>query len=437
MIKANYDCIVVGGGIAGLYVARELLRSHPDWSIAIAEKYKGFGGRTYSYHPPGHDGVVWEMGAGRVRKDHVLVRGLLKEYGLTWLPISNTTYYKEEGANQNLFENSIIPIYFAPLASLGKTVLASHTIRELFEQSLGKKETEKILLTFPYRGEVDTLRADVALSGFLGGGEMGSHDGYGVVAEGFSALVDALKAEIIGRGGMLLPRHTLLGIEQGTVGSSGSVQGTVRNGYDLTFFYGSKKFRDEPSGKITLRANKHVVLALHVNALRGISNFRNWKMYKYLTMKPLLRIYMIFPTPAWFAGMGRLITDQRPRYILPIDESKGVIMISYTDSQDTEYYMKYRKHGEQAMTDAVMADIRRLFVGIDIPDPVFTRDHYWDDGVSYWMPGGYEPLVKSREVLQPLDGFPGVHLCGESYSMRQAWVEGALEHANQCLETIQ
>jgi hypothetical protein len=431
MIRANYDCIIVGGGISGLYVARELLRSHPTWSLAIAEKYKGFGGRTYSYHPPGHSGVVWEMGAGRIRNDHVLLRKLIKEYGLTWFPIGNKTYYNVQGEDANLFEQSIVPIYFAPLASLGKSVLAKHTIRELLEQSIGKKETDRILLTFPYRGEVDTLRADIALNGFLGGGEMSSHDGYGVIAEGFSALVDALKGEIESRGGMLLPRHTLLSIEKGAMG-------TVKEGigYDLDFFYGSKKFRDEPSGKIRLRANKHVVLALHVNALRGITNFYDWKMYKYLTMKPLLRIYMIFPTPAWFTGMARLITDQRPRYILPIDEEKGVIMISYTDSQDTEYYMKHRTHGgEKALVNAVMGDIRKLF-DMEIPDPVFVRDHYWEDGVSYWRPGDYDPIVKSREALQPLAGFPGVHLCGESFSMRQAWVEGALEHATQCLESI-
>lgn len=428
-LHASYDCILVGGGMAGLYCARQILQKKPTWRVCIAEKYKGFGGRTYSYHPPGYSGVMWEMGAGRIRKDHTMLRNLLKDYNLTWVPIGNKTIWEPTG-EKNVFEQAIIPTYFAPLANLGKKILATHTIRELLETSLGKTETEQLLLTFPYRGEVDTLRADLALSGFLGGGEMSSNNGYGIIAEGFSALVDALKADILERGGILLPRHTLLGIEKASFPDKNS-------GYDLTFFYGSKKFHDEPSGKITLRATRKVVLAMHINALHGIDNFRTWPMYKYITMKPLLRIYMIFPTPAWFAGMNRIITNSRPRYIIPIDESKGVIMISYTDSQDTEDYMKFRNAGgEKALGEVVLSDIRKLFPDKKIPDYEFIRDHFWEDGVSYWRPGEYDPIVKSRQAMTPLSGFPDVHLCGESYSMRQAWVEGALEHADDCLTLI-
>jgi hypothetical protein len=30
--------------------------------------------------------------------------------------------------------------------------------------------------------------------------------------------------------------------------------------------------------------------------------------------------------------------------------------------------------------------------------------------------------------------FPDVYLCGESYSMHQAWIEGALQHAEDMLK---
>jgi hypothetical protein len=31
--------------------------------------------------------------------------------------------------------------------------------------------------------------------------------------------------------------------------------------------------------------------------------------------------------------------------------------------------------------------------------------------------------------------FPNLYVAGESYSLRQAWMEGALEHADQMLST--
>ena len=106
------DMIVVGAGISGLYCVRELLKKYPGWRIGLAERYKGLCGRTYSYQPPGFPGVGWEMGAGRVRKDHTMVMDLLKEYGLTWVPISaSITFQRKPGSEleTDIFEELYIP----------------------------------------------------------------------------------------------------------------------------------------------------------------------------------------------------------------------------------------------------------------------------------------------------------------------------------------
>ena len=428
----QYDMIIVGAGIAGLFCAREVLKKHPTWRVALAERYKGLGGRTYSYHPPGFPGVSWEMGAGRVHKNHKMLMRLIKEYGLTWVPIPAGIHFQQAPGlvpEPNPFERLYIPLYFQPLAFLNSSILETHTLDDLLKKVYGAEKTAEILAPFPYRGEITTLRADLALAEFLGGGEMSSHEGYGIIKEGFSELITRMKADIEKRGCTILQRHRLLNFQRGAGGS-----------VTLEFEFG---YSNDPksSGKIQLRAEKGVILALHKDAVAELPPFHRWKTLDRLKTQPLLRIYAVFPTIAgksWFAGFSRIVTPERPRYIIPINPSKGVIMISYTDADDTAEYMHIQKKGgDKALEKVVVKDIRRLFPSLEIPQPLDFHSHPWSTGATYWLPGTYSPFKESAVACHPLPAaFPTVWLCGESWSTRQAWVEGALEHAAMCLKQI-
>lgn len=429
MLHASYDCIVVGAGISGLFATRELLKRHPSWRIALAERYKGLGGRTYSYWPPGFDGVHWEMGAGRIHKSHTMLMKLIEEYGLHWVPIPDTITYKHGPHSSivaNPFETLIVPLYLAPLQNLSEGVLATHTIQDLMEKLYGSSLTKTLLAYFPYRAEVNLMRADMALKGFLEGGEMSSHSGYGVLQEGFGELVARLRADIEARGATILNRHRLTKL----VRASGKAT-------DLTFEFGYKE-SGKPHGTIMLRAEQACVLALHKDAITELDAFKHWSVLNHLQTAPLLRCYAIFDTrggPVWFSDLARVVTPMRPRYILPMNPAQGTIMISYTDADDTRDYMKLQaKGGDKALEKAIMKDIRTLFPKEHIPNPIFFRSHPWETGCTYWLPGSYSPVVASKTAIHPLPSkLPGVWLCGESWSLRQCWVEGALEHTREML----
>ena len=147
-----------------------------------------------------------------------------------------------------------------------------------------------------------------------------------------------------------------------------------------------------------------------------------------------MRIYAVFPTKGvWFKGLPRIVTTSPIRYFLPMSEEKGVAMVSYTDNIYSQHYMDIMDaKGDKGLENAVMTDLRKLFPEREIPDPTFFKAHPWTDGVSYWLPGDYRPEHVSEEVLNP---FPGLYVCGESFSLRQGWMEGALEHAALLLRT--
>jgi hypothetical protein len=88
------------------------------------------------------------------------------------------------------------------IKELGSEVLGKHTLREILTKILGSERTEQLCLEFPYRAEIDTLRADLAIQSFQG--EMGTYDDYFVIKEGYQALPKAMADEFNSLGGTIL-----------------------------------------------------------------------------------------------------------------------------------------------------------------------------------------------------------------------------------------
>jgi monoamine oxidase len=408
------DCIIVGAGISGIYAGLTLQKKYPNWKITILEKYKGLGGRTYTYSPPDFLNIHWEMGAGRISSAHTMIKSLIRKYNLTLIPLSSELSYKlnsKSPIEDNKFEKMIVPMFIQPLLSLPDEDKAKYTVYQLIQKIYGPSVAKELSSEFSYWAEMNLLRADIALESFTEG-EMSFKNGFFVIKEGFSELISRMVASFKKAGGTILPRHTLEGVEN----IDGLTVLSVKTDTD----------------HVELKT-KCCVLALHCDALRKIQGVRKIPQLRYVKSAPLFRIYAIFSSPVWFQDLPRLVTAERPRYIIPV--GKNVIMISYTDGDDTNDYAKvYNSEGDKALQKIVMSDIRKLFPEMNIPDPIFFKGHYWDTGASYWVPGTYIPEEESVKVCNGL--LPNVYVCGESFSMKQAWVEGALEHTEMCMKIL-
>lgn len=432
----DYDYLIVGAGLAGLHCALRLARMHPKARIAIAEAYDYTGGRVVSYHNKKHHMDV-EIGAGRIHKSHTMTLDYVDKYKLKTFPISPEQSWRSQltkKEEQNIWP-SLSFLVHQLLANLRPALLASHTVHELLEQTLGKPSAMRILNRFPYRAEMFVLRADLALQTLER--EMGTNEDYWVVGQGLSAMIDGMVSEL----------------EQ----------------MDVEFFYNHKLYHVQDKrawfkvdGKQVCCTAKKIILALHNAALKQINPFSNLPLLKKVIMCPLLRIYAKFPVThgeSWFSGMNHprdsnslelesrrkdagvsplhhTVTDSPLRYIIPINPKEGVIMISYTDAQDTQIWSDIlEKKGEKGLEKAIMKATRELFPEKDIPNPTFFKAFPWTEGCSYWAPGVYNPRELSRKAHHPIpELLPNVYLCGESYSMKQCWMEGALEHAEELIQ---
>ncbi len=416
----NAEIVIVGAGIAGLRCGIELLHKRPKSTVVILEKYNYKGGRVVTYKKTLEDvkgkctHLQWENGAGRVHSSHTKVLDLVKKYKLSTLPLSTEQFYTTTGKLEPSQFEDLMQLFTTSLRDIEPSLLETHTLRELFELIL-KDKTDAFLDQFPYRAEVDTLRADLGLQSFQD--EMGTYQGYVVVKEGLTAIIQGMVKEFETLGGHIFLNHTVTDIQK----------------ENDTYLVRSKT----KAGDVVWETKK-VICALHAEALKQIPCFSKWSTLKHLKMEPLLRVYAVFPTEkgkSWFSEIGRTVSPGPIRYFIPINPSCGIVMLSYTDGKDARHLQKILEKGEDHLEEYLMKEIRTMFPQHTIPEPVFFKTHPWFEGCTYWLPGSYDPVQLSEDALQPFpERMPDVHCCGESFSLRQAWMEGALEHADRLIK---
>ena len=179
---------------------------------------------------------------------------------------------------------------------------------------------------------------------------------------------------------------------------------------------------------------KKVIFCMPQQALLNIDYLRpiHCILEKSITCKSLCRVYAIFKKEdVWFHDLKqKIVTNNELRYIIPIDANKGIIMISYTDDIYTHYWNNI-KDNQQKLKESIVKLVYKTF-RFHIKKPYSVIVYNWDCGVAYWNKN-IDSTSVSKYLINPL---PNVYICGENYSKKQSWVEGALETSNECVNKI-
>ena len=111
-------------------------------------------------------------------------------------------------------------------------------------------------------------------------------------------------------------------------------------------------------------------------------------------------------------------------------------MITYTDTDSATMLANMYQNGKESLEKAIHKEIKKIF-NIEPPDMINIYVHNWDDeypGVHMWKPG--EDILNLYEkILQP-DINKEIYICGEAYSKKQCWIEGALQTSYDVLKRL-
>ena len=166
----NYDYIIIGGGISGLYCAKRLVDQYKNMKkILLLDERSYYGGRLITNKQP-----HYEIGAARFNDNHKLLIKLIEKYNLTKIELSSAldfiskinndvTYYKD--ANET-FQSIMTNIIKNSKKFTKKKLITMSTKQFIDIISQTPELSKKLINIFGYNSEFTKMNAYDSLRSF-------------------------------------------------------------------------------------------------------------------------------------------------------------------------------------------------------------------------------------------------------------------------------
>lgn len=437
----EYDYLIAGAGIAGLYTAYHLNKHFPSVRICILESSAYIGGRL---HTIAYDGIKVDGGGARFNTEQSRILALIKELGLDnkkiTIPSSDAKYmpiHTQNSLANAKYDPSLEQIFptiddfiadmqkYIHRENITKQQLIDTSILEFATKYYSKSHptiTEYLVARYPYYSELSTLNALEGINLFTN--EFSSNMKYFILDGGLEQLASTIYNQLKLKSNITIHKETPL-------------ESIVKTDNIYTITGNRNKTKN-------IFTAKHIILALPKPALSKINYLTHNKnkdvsrMINSIQNEPLYRIYARYPIDkktgkVWFDGLPKIVTNLPIKYIIPNNYKKGVIMITYTDSKFAKYWFKQVANGTFETT--LTKQLKMLFPDKNIPKAKWYKHCPWIMGAGYWKKGSKREEIMPK-MIQPLGDEEEIYVCGENYSSHQAWVEGSLETADMVLAKL-
>lgn len=423
--SSYYDVIIIGSGMAGLYVGLQVKKLAPKLSFIVVEKYDTYGGRSYN-ETFENTSVVTGAGIGRLHKDKLLL-GLMRKFKI---PIDTF----ETGHN---FVASLEPVCHVKTTfmELKHAYNKSHThghehphttFKKFATDILGKKEYDNFVMCAGYSDYENEDAYDVLY-------HYNFDDNYNRWV-GFSVPWKTLVDKIV---------HTL-GSGDHIINNTEVTRITK---YDDAYFEITTKHPHHPRHQTQSKKKYYcekVVVATDIDGIKDLIQYNSSipesesvsNLYSQIKGQPFLRLYAKFSRASIpFLKekiQGVTIIPGPMQKVIPMDPDHGVYMIIYSDNHDADFFKKYFKNNEKNRTalNGMLETALNLKGKLSIEN---FKDFYWKNGTHYYTPLTSQFDTRQGFIAKAQHPDPNVLVVGEVVSLHQGWVEGALESVDQTL----
>lgn len=405
---------IIGGGIAGLYCALNLAKIYPG-EIQLLEKYS-IGGRIYTsdleYTDPKTDKsfkTKYEAGATRFNDSHHLLIDLLNEFKLKNKMIPIKSDYENKTLNGKTWLNYLVDAYDKS-KTMSQDYLISHTLEQFLFHLYTPDEVRFIIDEFGYNGEFEKCNSKDAFDLFKK--ENFYQTQFYTLDGGLSQLIEKMKEEIQRRKCKIHENVNVVKIEK--VGKS----------YQIFTFDNQM-----------ITSNKVIIAIQPKDALNiDFINKNYGKIINTINQVPLCRVYAIFPGDSDFVKRvlnNTVFTTSFPiRMIIPAKPNDNFVQISYSDSKYAIYW--YESYRSGFIKKNLKKQLEMMFPNEKVPEPNEVKVEFWLEGVNFW---GIN--VKSKDFYNFLSNSnTNLYFANEGYSLRQGWMEGSLEMAENVCKKV-
>jgi hypothetical protein len=403
---------IIGSGITGLYLAYKLLLNGiSSADIVIFEGSQRIGGRIYTNE---YKGFRYSVGAGRLGKKHKYVMKLIKDFNLQdqIITIPKNTNYFIEGRLMN--EQRLLKHYnskFKSLKELWRYAIEKnkgtkydpnlYNLHNYFSLILSANEVELLKVSLGYLGEMYDMNAYNGLLTLRKDFDISNNDFF-VMRDGIQILCDVLYKYIVDAGVSVKFSSILEDIkdDKKTIKVNG-------NTYNYSKLY------------LTLKRSDYM----------KIDYFKKYDyLFNTVSDGHLLRIFAQYKD-VWFKDMPKILTQNKLQFIIPIDYNSGLIQISYSDRYNADFWNAFKT--DKDVKKYLTKILNEMFPEKNIKEPEWITMHFWESGDHMWNVG-----VNTKKIQGEIDKLfipKDIYILGETYSERQAWVEGAIETVHKKL----
>lgn len=467
------DVAIVGAGAAGAYLADRLAGARPEWAVTVFERSRRIGGRLRSVQVDGLAHPI-ELGGMRYLTSHQHVQAVVAELAIPTRPfdarmgpersflrgrIGGGPSDPMAGAGYDLAQEErnrsaidltveaferIVPGArdIAPADWPGTRATVAYLDRPISEWSLEdalatirSPEGHRFIAdAFGYDSGFNPHNAGDAIQYLLGGNDPSTEAR--VPIDGMDRIPRALATRFEARGGVIE-----LGKDVRRVAMD---DGVVR----LEFADGA-----------AARAHQ-LVLAIPIPALAALVDTspmlggQAWRrLLGSVAGFSATKLYCWYDRPWWRAGKDaptgiRATTDLSNRMLFYFDEDRdapAAMLAAFNDHRRTEPLVALAggaSDGTPApppLLDDITRNLRSIHPGADVPSPSGSAFMHWGSDPreiawTFWRAGfnSDDAMVTARH---PEPGVP-IHVCGETFSRGQAWVEGALATAHAVCDLL-
>ena len=413
--------IIIGAGITGLYLAYKLLlKGVSAADIVIFEGSDRIGGRIYTNE---HKGFRYSVGAGRLGKKHKYVMKIIKDFKLQdqIINIGKNTNYFVEGRLMN--EAELLSHYKSNFKSLNelwryaiekklngnKYDPSLYNLHNYFSLILSENEVELLKISLGYIGEMYDMNAYNGLLTLRKDFDIRNNEFF-ILRDGIHILCDVLYKYILDAGVPVKLSSMLEDVCDGCESGAG----------------GEKKY-------VKVGGVKHSYSKLYLTIKRGdymnIGYFKKYEsLFNTVSDGHLLRIFAQYKD-VWFKDMPKILTQNKLQFIIPIDYNSGLIQISYSDRYNADFWNAFKN--EKDVKKYLTKILNEMFPEKNIKEPEWITMHFWKAGDHMWNVGVNTKKIQEKmdEIFIPKD----IYILGETYSERQAWIEGAIETVHKKL----
>lgn len=379
-------CVIIGGGISGLYLGWQLQRKGIECVIYEAKKLLGGRVKTRMFQ-----GSRIELGAGKLLATHKKAIKLIKDLGFD---MQNDIVRFKRGCDKRIVD------IVEKLKGESRRDIVKYTLEGWMRANYNDAFVDSVISSsgyahlFKYCNAYDGMK--YLERDFLEGSEVVSFQ------PGLSAIIDRLERAFLAAGGRLV---------------KGKAVKDVKKDIDININY---------SGGDCL------VLAVPPGALKGIKGLPDdvYDLCDKVTGVPLMRIY---------GRIGNAYRDVLPFTVATngnkIQRIVGVdgkaIQYSYSSDDNALFWRDVIK--KKSFWEEYVKQIKDFVPHVNgLKKPVETTSCFWDAGVHLWKQGNNGEKVWKR-VLNRGDN---VFVVGEAFAPYQRWIESALITADAVASKI-